>query len=43
MEVLQIFDPSKFKAEDCRKQAEKFSKDRFKKEILDLITKNLNH
>ncbi|MDO8638289.1 MAG: glycosyltransferase family 4 protein, partial [Candidatus Daviesbacteria bacterium] len=27
--------------EDCRKQAEKFSEDRFKKELLELIDKNL--
>lgn len=41
-ETLQKFDPSKFKAEDCRKQAEKFSKMRFKKEVLELIDKNLH-
>lgn len=41
IDALQKFDSSKFKAEDLRKNAEKFSKVRFKKEILDLIEKNL--
>lgn len=39
MEVLQSFDSDKFKIEDCQKQAEKFSKERFKKEILAIIDK----
>lgn len=38
--VLEKFDPQKYKEEDCRKQAEKFSKEEFKKNILDLIRKN---
>ncbi|MBI4039314.1 glycosyltransferase [Candidatus Daviesbacteria bacterium] len=33
VQVLQNFDPKKFKAEDCQAQAAKFSKDRFKREI----------
>ncbi|MBI2334509.1 glycosyltransferase [Candidatus Daviesbacteria bacterium] len=41
MKVLQNFDPKKYRAEDCRKQAQKFSKERFKKEIWELIDKNL--
>ncbi len=40
MEVLKNFDGSKFKSEDCIKNAEKFSKERFKEEILDLVDKN---
>ena len=40
VEVLKNFDSKKFKEEDCVKQAEKFSKERFKKEILELIDKN---
>ncbi|MFH0937512.1 MAG: glycosyltransferase [Candidatus Daviesbacteria bacterium] len=35
------WDPKKYDPEDCRKQAEKFGKVRFKREILDLIEKNL--
>lgn len=41
VEVLKKFNPKKYKLEDCRKQAEKFSKERFKKEILELIDHNL--
>ena len=41
MELLKDFDPSKYQAEDLKKQAAKFSKERFKKEILDLVAKNL--
>jgi glycosyltransferase involved in cell wall biosynthesis len=37
IKVIKIFDPSKYKPEDCRKQAEKFSKERFKKEIIKFI------
>lgn len=40
--VLGEFREEQFKAEDLRKNAEKFSKERFKKEILELIDKNLN-
>ncbi|MBI2020755.1 glycosyltransferase [Candidatus Daviesbacteria bacterium] len=41
IEVLKNFDPEKFNPEDCRKQAEKFSKKLFKEEILQLVEKNL--
>ena len=41
MEVLENFNSEKYNPEDCRKQAEKFSKVRFKKEILELIEKNI--
>ena len=40
IEILQSFDPGKFKVEDCKKQAEKFSKERFKKNILELLKKH---
>jgi len=40
MEALEKFDPSQFKAEDLRKNAEKFGKVRFKKEILELVERN---
>lgn len=36
-EVLQNFDYQKYKAEDCQKQAEKFSKEKFKEAILKLV------
>ncbi|MDD5416319.1 MAG: glycosyltransferase [Candidatus Daviesbacteria bacterium] len=39
--ALQKFDASKFDPEDCRMNAERFSKERFKKEILELVEKNL--
>ena len=42
MQTLKDFDSSKFNAEDCRKQAEKFSKERFKKEILELVKMGLD-
>ena len=41
MDALQKFDEKQFKSEDLRKNAEKFSKERFKKEILELVEKNL--
>ena len=41
MEVLKNFEPGRYMAEDCRKQAEKFSQKKFKEEILALIEKNL--
>lgn len=41
-EALQSFDETKFKAEALRKNADKFSKERFKKEILELVNENLN-
>lgn len=43
MEALVNFDPGKYQAEDCQKQAERFSQERFKKEIFRLISKNLKH
>jgi len=39
--VLRNFDPSKYKEADLKKEAEKYSKERFKKEILKLIEENL--
>jgi glycosyltransferase involved in cell wall biosynthesis len=36
---LQSFKTDKYKPEDCRKQAEKFSKERFVREIKDFIEK----
>jgi len=39
--VLEKWDPEKYKAEDCQKNAEKFSVERFKKEILDLVESEL--
>ncbi|MBI2039576.1 glycosyltransferase [Candidatus Microgenomates bacterium] len=41
MDALQKFDPSKFDPEILRKNAQNFSKERFKKEILELVDKNL--
>lgn len=41
VEVLEKFNPEKYKEADCRKQADKFSKERFKKEILSLVDKDL--
>lgn len=38
--VLKKFKPGKYKSEDCRKQARKFSKERFKKEIKEFIEKH---
>lgn len=43
MEVLQNFDPDKFKAEDIKENAARFSKSRFKKEILELVEKNFKN
>ena len=37
---LQSFKASKYKPEDCRKQAKKFSKERFKKEIKEFVKKH---
>lgn len=39
--ALQKFDSLEFDPEDCRKNAERFSKERFKKEILELVEENL--
>lgn len=41
IEALQKFDLLKFDPQTCRKNAEKFSKERFKKEILELVKKNI--
>lgn len=41
--VLREFREEEFKAEDLRKNAEKFSKERFKKEILDLVKANFEY
>lgn len=40
-DAIQEFQKMKFSADDCQKQASKFSKERFKKEILELVKKNL--
>lgn len=40
MEVLKDFNPKKYNEKDCRSQAEEFSKQNFKKQILNLIEKN---
>ncbi len=40
--VLREFREDQFKVEALRKNAEKFSKERFKKEILELVEKNLS-
>lgn len=37
--VLESFDSKKYKEADCRKQSEKFSKEKFKEQILELIRK----
>lgn len=42
IEALKKFDSKDFDPEDLRKNAQNFSKERFKKEILDLIEKNLS-
>jgi glycosyltransferase involved in cell wall biosynthesis len=39
VKALESFDSTKYKVEDCQRQAEKFSKERFKKEILELVKK----
>lgn len=41
MGVLEKFDPGKYSEADCRKNAERFSEERFKKEILSLVDKHL--
>lgn len=38
-EVLKRFDPKKFKADDCKNQAERFSKNQFKKAFLQEVKK----
>jgi glycosyltransferase involved in cell wall biosynthesis len=42
IKVLEDFDSKKFKAEDCRKNAEKFSKESFRTRFLELIDKNVD-
>lgn len=42
VKVLEKFDPGKYKPEDCQKQAEKFSQERFRKEILELVHSNFH-
>ena len=39
--VLRKFKPEKYNTEDCRNQAKKFSKERFKKEIRDFVRKSI--
>lgn len=41
IEALKNFDPQKFQAEDCQKQAEKFSEKEFGKKVKELIERNL--
>ncbi len=41
VKVLKDFSPEKYDPKDCIGQAEKFSKERFKQEILELVEKNL--
>lgn len=41
VDVLKAFNPAKYKAVDCRKQAEKFSKDQFKKQLMSLINSHI--
>jgi glycosyltransferase involved in cell wall biosynthesis len=40
-EVLKKFNPTNYKEEDCRRQADKFSFNRFKKDILRIINHNI--
>ncbi|HEB13957.1 MAG TPA: glycosyltransferase family 4 protein [candidate division WWE3 bacterium] len=40
-EVWEKFEPSKYKASDCRTQAKKFSKERFKKEFSEFVNSKL--
>ena len=40
IKVLKDFNPKKYKAEDCRAQAKRFSKERFKKEIKEFVNKH---
>ncbi len=42
MDVLKKFDEKKYKTEELRKNAEKFSKEKFKKNILELVSRNLS-
>ena len=40
VKVLKKFKPEKYKAADCQSQAQKFSKERFKKEIKEFVEKH---
>jgi glycosyltransferase involved in cell wall biosynthesis len=40
MEAVRKFEKMKFNSEDCINQAKKFSKERFKKEILEFVNKH---
>ncbi len=40
MAVLEKFNPQKYQEEDIRRQAEKFSRDNFKKQMLELVEKS---
>jgi glycosyltransferase involved in cell wall biosynthesis len=40
VKILKNFKPEKYKPEDCRAQAQKFSKERFKKEIKEFVNKH---
>ena len=40
IEVMKKFKPEKYKPQDCQVQAQKFSKERFKKEIKDFVQKH---
>ncbi|HLD96527.1 MAG TPA: glycosyltransferase, partial [Patescibacteria group bacterium] len=39
VEALKRFDPSKYRPEDCRKNAESFSKTRFQKELVEIASR----
>jgi glycosyltransferase involved in cell wall biosynthesis len=39
VEALKRFDPSKYRPEDCRKNAERFSKIRFQKELVEIASR----
>jgi len=41
VEVLRKFKPEKYKPEDCRNQAKKFSKERFKAEIVKFVNSKI--
>lgn len=41
MGVLEKFKPEKYRDTDCRKQAERFSKEKFKRQVLELVEENL--
>ena len=41
VEALKTFNPKDFNPENCKKNAEKFSKERFKKKFMEIVEKNL--